>query len=887
MYSLGVVLFELLTGELPFRGNARMLVHQVINDEPPGPRRLNGSVPRDLETICLKCLEKEPGKRYVTASALADDVRRFVAGAPIEACPPSTVYRLRKYVRRNKVACGAVSMVLLTLIAGIVATTIGLIRQRELPWEAEQAKRTAQQSAIEAKRATGAEVDARRELESQTYTLTINAAFEAWQSGTPKRLMKLLQDATPQGRMDFRGFEWQFLQSRLTEAAHQYAALKLDGLVAALPYSSRDAFAFSPSDKYLAVAAGNQAVLCELAAGERLIQAHGGPVLSCAISPNERYLAVTTAAEATVTVLRTGERSRLPILNAIGKANIQKVAFVTNAEILVAGTATVDDKVSGWVRTWTISSDEPFSLSETPLRISHSDTRLRQLEISADGHTLATSGDNGSIKLWSLPAGELISNPNVADRELNNLSFSAAGDRLAFGGYEGVKLWNVKTNTLLNTIGNGVFLQAHGTFSCDGRWFVSVSAEGTRLWNVRGGIPEGDGELLTWERSSVRFSPNGESLATAPWFGSTVRLWDAGSRRQIMSLLSPSFAQFDFSHDGRFLATGSVEGSITVWDVKSLRATTCAGDTNPLVALALSPDRHTVATSTSDRRVKLWDTATGEVRLIPSKTDSRAVHRDTVQNVSFSPDGSMIASSSCYGVNKIWDSVSGRVIASLDGSTGQLVPDDYASAAGSEASFWTLAFSPDGEVLASGTETDGTVRLWETQTWRPIAAFFHQDVLAIAFSKDGRQFVTGGTAGAKIWNLAEAIKGHSNIAEIEYPSSAYSCVFSPDDTVLAIAGRANIVRLCNARTGKEERLLTRDGDWLSSVAFSPDGSCIVTASPSGEIIFWKTSTGERLGTIRIDEGVRKVAFFPNGDLVAASMNGILRAWRAAPAEEDR
>src|SRR5262249_27634021 len=125
VYSLGVVLYQLLTGELPFRGTARMLLHQVLHDEPRPPRGLNDRIPRDLETICLTAMAKEPGRRYQTAAALAADVRRFLAGQPITARPVGRLERLGRWCRRNPVIAGLTAAAAVLLLATLAATSIG------------------------------------------------------------------------------------------------------------------------------------------------------------------------------------------------------------------------------------------------------------------------------------------------------------------------------------------------------------------------------------------------------------------------------------------------------------------------------------------------------------------------------------------------------------------------------------------------------------------------------------------------------------------------------------------------------------------------------------------------------------------------------------------
>jgi tetratricopeptide (TPR) repeat protein len=175
VYSLGVILFLLLTGELPFRGNARMLVHQVIHDEPPSPRKLNGNVPRDVETITLKCLEKTAGRRYESAASLADDLRRFLAGEPIQARPTSRRERAAKWIRRNRTVSALSMAVGLALLTGsIVSTYFAIDAKRQAilatsrQQEAVAARRDAQERQKEAETARAKEASARQGAEAVT-----------------------------------------------------------------------------------------------------------------------------------------------------------------------------------------------------------------------------------------------------------------------------------------------------------------------------------------------------------------------------------------------------------------------------------------------------------------------------------------------------------------------------------------------------------------------------------------------------------------------------------------------------------------------------------------------------------------------------------------------
>ncbi len=147
VYSLGVVLFELLTGERPFRGNVRMLLKQVLEDEPPSPRKLNGTVPRDLETICLKCIQKDPHRRYATAKELADDLRRFLDGQPIQARPVGPVESSWRWCKRQPVVAGLIAAVIAILLAGTtVSSALAIIANNERG-RAEQARQAEKERA--------------------------------------------------------------------------------------------------------------------------------------------------------------------------------------------------------------------------------------------------------------------------------------------------------------------------------------------------------------------------------------------------------------------------------------------------------------------------------------------------------------------------------------------------------------------------------------------------------------------------------------------------------------------------------------------------------------------------------------------------------------------
>jgi WD40 repeat protein/tRNA A-37 threonylcarbamoyl transferase component Bud32 len=264
IYSLGTILFELLTGELPFRGNKRMLLMQIIHDEPPSPRKLDAAVPRDLETICLKCLEKPPDRRYATARDVAAELRRYLDCEPIHARPVGRVERSWRWCQRNPMVAALAASVAIVLIAGTGISTYFAVEER-VAADAAEAARAAEATAL--------------------YVNRIGFAYQQWRDRRVRRAEELL-DACATGK---RGWEWYYLK-RLCHRELVSWQVPRDNLSPAH---------FSPDGAFLAVVDNSQLRLFPTRTGGEaaghgvdLEPRQGARVLNCAFSPDGSRLAV-------------------------------------------------------------------------------------------------------------------------------------------------------------------------------------------------------------------------------------------------------------------------------------------------------------------------------------------------------------------------------------------------------------------------------------------------------------------------------------------------------------------------------------------------------------------------------------------------------------------
>jgi hypothetical protein len=272
VYALGAILYELLTGRPPFLAATMMdTLARVCADEPVPVRRLQPGVPRDLETVCLKCLEKDPTKRYASARDLAEDLRRFGAGEPVRARPVGVVGRGWRWGRRNPAVAGLLAAVAAALLGGTAAATLFAVR----------ADANARRANTERDRADEEALQARRNL----YLAHMQLAERAYDEVNMARVRDLLERQQPErtGGTDLRGFEWYYLW-RLSHSE----LLTLRGHTGWV-----QCVAFSPDGRRLASASGFEVRVWDTATGAevRALQGHTGEVLGVAFGPDGRRLA--------------------------------------------------------------------------------------------------------------------------------------------------------------------------------------------------------------------------------------------------------------------------------------------------------------------------------------------------------------------------------------------------------------------------------------------------------------------------------------------------------------------------------------------------------------------------------------------------------------------
>jgi WD40 repeat protein len=833
-YALGAVLYELLTGRPPFKAATPLdTILQVVSDEPVAVRRLQSGVPRDLETICHKCLHKDPRKRYGSAEALAGDLRRFLCGEPIIARPLGVWGRAVKWAKRRPAVAALAAGLLIVSALGCALVTW---KWREAANRAE-AETRARGEAEEARQVIDRQLG---EAQLQSAELTLDRALAFCERGDVGQgllwLVRALEQTPPQAENLER-----VIRANLA-GWHDRLCL----LQAALPHNGWvTAVAFCPDGRtFLTV--DSDARAAHLWDVDRLDRARAtrqqrGEIRAAALSPDGKVALLGGDAwfgggEARLWDLASGSFSR----KAIGHDRpVLAVAFRRDGKAFATGCK------DGTARLWDAASGKPIG---PPLRHPKA---VSALAFGPDGAALVTVCEDAQLRLWDLPSGICRLSWAAHSDVIRCLAISPDGKRILTGSDDfTAQLWDTGSGKQAGLLRHNcpVYTVA---FSPDGTLLITGSDDGiARLWETATGKPVAAPLLHRGGVAAVEFSADGRSILTGCG-DRYARLWAMPGARLLATPLAgqaPNWAAA-FSPDGRTVLTGDRE-TARRYDVATgkpvgppFRHPEADG------AVAFSPDGRWVLTPDGGRSARLWEASSGQPvgRPLPHYAGlSRAV---------FSPDGQRVFTAS-KEVGQLWEVPAGTPIGP---------PMRYRDA------LWAAVFSPDGKRVLSGSG-DGTAQMQDASSGRKVGPPLRHGarVCSLAFSADGRTAATTGTDDktARLWDAAT---GQPLGLPLEHPHSVLAVVFRPDGKAVLTGCLDGSARLWDVNTGKQLVPAMAHRSGVIQAAFSPDGRTVLTGCFDGVARLWDAATRRPLGfPLEHQDKVVAIGFSSDGAVVVTA-----------------
>ena len=807
IYSLGVLLYELLSGTLPFdpgtlRKAAFDEVLRTIRDEdPPRPStRLSGlgekakkvaesrhteiaaltkRLHKELEWIPLKAMRKEPDRRYKTASELADDVRNYLNGNPLIAGPESVTYRFRKFAHKHTGPIVSVAAVLAVLIIGFAVSTRMYLR-------------------------------AEKNADAYLYELYVNYIAQA-QNALQENNLLYAQEYLEKCPENLRGWEWYHLshvteQSNVVFKGHSESVLSV---------------AISNDGSKIASGSADYTVrLWDADDGRELhtFKGHSSDI-QCVIFNHNATRIFSGSSDDTIKIWDNNGRNIRTLQGH--RDDVKCLAVSPDNKKIISGS--LDDTI----KIWDVSTGKVI---ET---ISDHKGDVRCLVISPDGERIVSGSRDKTIRVRNISNGE--TSVLVCDAEIESLAVSPDGNHIVSGGNDGfIRIWDLQKKKVVKQLeGHSAGISAVG-FSSDGELIVSASYDrNIRIWHFDSADVDSTNQVAECKCransiTAAAFTPDDKRVIWGSLKGTVnAWVWDIEADSKIKYEPEPLYEHADGISS---VAISPVDNFIALGGTKS--------------------DAIAILNAENLLRIKEWKHGTGV------DTPRGTLGEVYGVTVIFSPDGKRLASGSIDGTVKIWDAKTGNELRCFTEH------EDWIA---------SLAFSPDGKLLVSGSgdatlkiwntfdvDNKSSATFGGYQRKKSETFGFSYPACAV-FSSDGKKIVSGGPGGIiKIWDA----KGNEiGTMKGRHSEGIISVSFSPDNAYVASGGFDNTVKIWSVDDCMETGSLAGHTGLVLSVSFSPNGRRIISSSEDETVKVWDPFNRHELITLRGHDGPVKTAIF--------------------------